>query len=319
MGSGHSSHTNLGSDSTSFEAGATGSIARWGDSFEVSMGKWKENDHTHVWGVEYKTGTGHHQQKKRSSSCGFQLKASHDNNNNGSVESVNFGLGDTTENNKTEFALKITKVGRDGLRGGITGIDSSVSPITSTRAKQDYSIETTIVHYGCSYREGLFVLELKRKVGSENACVVTLAHYYVTNDVGLSVSAKIFRNKGKGGFVVEVEGPFKHPSADLRKVLVKTSRTGIWSPGACSHCKAAKSSTTATVGGVKTGDSNSTLKAQSQSHDHQKGDAAVGQIVKHAAFFSSNVGKQSNTGLINSSGYTAGSLNNSVIFIDCNF
>jgi hypothetical protein len=57
----------------------------------------------------------------------------------------------------------------------------------------------------------------------------------VTNVVGLSVLAKIFGIKGSG-FVVEVECTFKHPSVDLRKVVVKTCSSGIWSPGACSHC-----------------------------------------------------------------------------------
>ncbi|KAJ1380600.1 hypothetical protein SESBI_45878 [Sesbania bispinosa] len=231
MGASYSSHTNLSNDCTSFEAGATGTTARWGSSFEISMGNWKENnDKTEVWGVEYQTG-----QKKRT--CGFQLKASHD-KSGGGVESIFFGLGDTTSENKTEFALNISRVGRDGLHGGITGIDSSGPPKSFTRAKQDCSIETTIVSYGCSYREGLLVLEMKKKVKCESAYMVTLAHYYVTKDVALSIAAKISR-KGNG-FVVKVEGPFKHPSNDLRKVLVKTCRTGIWSPGACSHCKAEK-------------------------------------------------------------------------------
>lgn len=32
--------------------------------------------------------------------------------------------------------------------------------------------------------------------------------------------------------VVEVKGPFKHPSDDLRRVIAETCRTGIWCPGA---------------------------------------------------------------------------------------
>ena len=44
MGTGHSTHTNLGSECTSYDAGATGTIARWGESFEVSMGNSKENN-----------------------------------------------------------------------------------------------------------------------------------------------------------------------------------------------------------------------------------------------------------------------------------
>ncbi|XP_057430219.1 uncharacterized protein LOC130723260 [Lotus japonicus] len=296
MGSAYSSsHTNLSKECTSFEAGATGTRACLGGSFEIFMGKTKENDRTDVWGVEYKTG-------QKNNCCGFQLKATHDNNG---AETIFFGLIDTAEN-KTEFSLKITRVGRDRLRGGIAGVNSSRPPVSSTRAKPDCTIETVIVSYGCSFREGLFVLEMKKKINAENAHMVTLAHYYVTKDVGLSVSAKIFRSKGGGSFVVEMEGPIKHPSSDLRKVLVKTSHTCIWSPGACSHCKAAKSST-----GAKTGDSNGSLLKADQSH-------TVGQIVKDG-FFSSNVREQHNKGLINSSGYTTGSLNNSIIFIDCNF
>jgi len=298
MGTGHSSHTNLGSECSSYDAGATGSTASWGDSFEVSMGHNKENDHTEVWGVQYKTS-----QKKNT--CGFNLKASRDNNG---VESIHFGLGDFA-NNKTEFALKITRVGRDGLRGGITGIDSCTAPMSFTRAKEDHTIETTIVPYGCSFREGLFVFEMKKKVNAENAYMVNMAHYYITKDVGLSVEAKILRSKNC--FTVVVEGPFNHPSDELRKVIAKTRRTGIWSRSACSHCNVAKGSSS---GGAKSGESNSSLKAQPS---QQKGHEVVAQMAKHA--FSSSIKEQYNKGLINSSGYTTGSLNNSIIFIDCNF
>ncbi|QCE13352.1 uncharacterized protein LOC114162940 [Vigna unguiculata] len=296
MGTAHSSHTNLGSECTSYDAGANGSIARWGNSFEVSMGHNKENDHTEVWAVKYKTC-----QKKNT--CGFNLKASRDSNG---VESIHFGIGDFADN-KTEFALKITRVGRDGLRGGICGIDSCNAPVSFTRAKQDHTIETTIVAYGCSFREGLFVLEMKKKVNAEHAYMVNMAHYYVTNDVGVSVEAKIQRRQSCFG--VEVEGPFKHPSEELRKVLVKTRRTGVWSRSACSHCNVVAKS-----GGAKSGESNSSLKAQPSP---QKGHDVVGQISNHA--FSTSIKEQYNKGLINSSGYTTGSMNNSIIFIDCNF
>ncbi|XP_061344843.1 uncharacterized protein LOC133290722 [Gastrolobium bilobum] len=299
MGSSYSSHTNLGSDCASFDAGATGTRARWGDSFEVSMcNDFKENDHTEFWGVTYTAG-----QKKHN--CGFQLRATRDING---VQSIYFGIRDSADNS-AEFSLEITRVGRDGLSGGIIGIRSCGAPKSFTRAKNDYSIETTIVSYGnCSHREGLFVLEKKKKVNSDNAYMVTLAHYYVNKELALSVVAKI-RRKKENGFDVEVEGPFKHPSADLLKVLVKTCRTGIWSPAACSHCNGAKANTV-----TRTGEPNSSLKPQShnQSHDHE-----VSQIVKHE-IFSSNVREQHNMGLINSSGYTSGSLNNSIICIKCN-
>ncbi|XP_020206174.1 uncharacterized protein LOC109791302 [Cajanus cajan] len=299
MGTAHSSHTNLGTACTSYDAGSTGTIARWGDSFEVCMGFSKENDHTEVWGVKYKTS--HHRHH-----CGFHLKASRDNNG---VEKLYFGLGDFSEN-KMELALRITRVGLDGLRGGISGIDSRTPPMFFTRAKQDYTLETTIVPYGCSFRDGLFVLEMKKKFNSDHAYMVTMAHYYVTKDVGLSVEAKI--RLRKHCFDVEVEGPINHPSDELRKVIVKTRRTGIWSRSACSHCNVgAKTSS----GGAKSGESNnSSLKAQASL---QNGHEKVGEIVNRV--FLSGVTEQHNTGLINSSGYTTGSLNNSIIFVRCNF
>lgn len=182
---------------------------------------------------------------------------------------------------------------------------------------------------------------MKKKGKSENICIVNLAHYYVTKDVGLSVTARIYRNKGNS-FVVEVEGPIKHPSVDLRKAVVKTCSTGVWSPGACSHCKGTKTKAST---GVKNEDSISSLKGHTHTHvqhssslvlkgeshvQHSssllKGESHVqrsdrkvgGEVVKHA-FFSSSVREQFNTGLINSTGYTSGSLNNSIIFVDCNF
>ncbi|KAL5097874.1 hypothetical protein RYX36_002201 [Vicia faba] len=316
MGTSHSTHTNLGKDSTSFKSSATGSIARWGDSFEVSMSKWNENDHTEAWGAKYKTSL-------KNRTCGFNLKVTNDNNG---IDSIHFGLLDTA-NNKTELAVNISRIDHHTLRGGITGLNSSVSPKSFTRTKPDYLIETTVVSYNCSHREGLFVLEMKKKGNSENACIVNLAHYYVTKDVGLSVTAKIYRNKGNS-FVVEVEGPFKHPSVDLRKVLVKTCSSGVWSPGACSHCKGTKTKAST---GVKNEDSNSMSKGQTrvqhssslmlkgESHVQQQNNGkVVGEVVKHG-FFSSTVREQINTGLVNSTGYTSGTLNNSIIFVECNF
>ncbi|ESW10998.1 hypothetical protein PHAVU_009G256700 [Phaseolus vulgaris] len=278
MGTGYSSHTNLGSECSSYDAGESGSIVRLGDSFEVLMSH-NKNDHTEVWGVQYNTSD----QKKNN--CRFSLAASHDKNG---VESIELGLRDHADN-KTDFTLNITRIGRVGLQGGISGIISCNGTMSFTRAKQDHTIETTIVPSGCSFREGLFVLEMKKKVNSEHAYMVNMAHYYVTKDVGLSVEAKIYRSKKC--FRVEVEGPFIHPSDELRWLLVKTRRTGIWSRSACSHCYVAK---------AKSGESNSSLKAKPSG-------------------FSSSIKQQYNRGLINSSGYTTGSLNNSVFFIDCNF
>ncbi|KAL1359044.1 hypothetical protein HN51_004285 [Arachis hypogaea] len=331
MGSAYSSHhTNLGKDSTSFDADATGTVARWGDAaFTLSMGNWKENnDHTEVWGVEYKTN--HHQNKKKHV-CGFQLKANYDSNG---VESIHFGIRDSSSENETKFALKITRVARDGLSGGITGIDSSSTgggaPVSFTRAKESCTIETTIVSYGCSKRNGLFVLETKKKVSSENGYAVTLAHYYITTHFGLSVTAKVYRNKNGNGFHVEVEGPTKHPSDELSKVLAKTCRTGIWSPNLCSHCSSnnennkinnvigSKKTAIATIKNNGVSKSSSLLKATTPQSNHQEQqgkDEVIGQVVKQA-MFSSNVEVQYNKGLINSTGNTTGFLNNSIIFMN---
>ncbi|KAJ1380601.1 hypothetical protein SESBI_45879 [Sesbania bispinosa] len=243
MGNGNSSHTILSNND------ATNSLKRDSyccnnslhsnsnrhraeGSFEVSMGNWKENNgRTDVWGVEYKTG-------KPNRHCSFRLTAN--NIPTSTVDAIHFGVNDSADdNNKTDISLDITRAGRDGLRGGTISIETnSASPFTRRTRQQDFSVstETSIVSYGggSSFREGLFVVEKKRKVNSESAYMVTLAHYYVTKDVGLSIVVKISR-KGNG-FVVEVEGPVKHPSGDLRNVLVETCRNGIWSPAACSHC-----------------------------------------------------------------------------------
>ncbi|RDX99063.1 hypothetical protein CR513_17936, partial [Mucuna pruriens] len=255
MGTGYSH--NLGSDCTSFEAGSTGASARWGDHFEVSMGH-RTEDNTEIWSVGYKHG------KKKREDCGYQLRATRDNNG---IAKVSFGIDD----NGTVFLLNITRVGRDGLRGGITGITSKRPQMFFTRTRPGYTIETTIVPCGCSDRDGLFVLEMKKKVNSVSAYMVTMAHYYLTDDIGLSVTAKIRYKKGNG-FVVEVEGPISHPSDDLHNVIVQTRRTGIWSPDACPHCNGADS----------------------------QGEEAMGQIVK--PIHSSNI-----RGLVNSTGTTAGS------------
>ncbi|KAK7329544.1 hypothetical protein VNO77_23714 [Canavalia gladiata] len=290
MGIAYSRQSNIVSDCSSFEGGPTGSKARLGNNVDVSMSNWKEDhDQSDVWGVQYKTGD--HQKRHI---CSFRLAASR---YNGHVESINFGLSDSA-NDKTNLILDIARVARDGLHGGITAVRSNNTPMSFTRNKQNHSIETTIVPYGCSFREGLFVLEMKKKVNSENAYMVTVAHYYVTHDVGLSVAAKIRRNKDHG-FVVEVEGPFNHPSAELRKVLVKTIRTGIWSPRACSHCGNGSKASTPT----KTGGSNPSFK-----------DDSISQILKQLSL-SRNVGEQHYTGLLNSTGYTTGFLNNSIIIL----
>ncbi|MED6156768.1 hypothetical protein PIB30_017580 [Stylosanthes scabra] len=323
MGSSYSSHhTNLGQDSTSFDSGATGTIARWGDGFALSMGNWKENnDHTEVWGIEYKTKQNPNTKKLV---CGFQLKVNRDNTG---VESIYFGIRDSSSKNETKFSLKITRVARDGLSGGITGIDSSSggAPVSFTRAKESCTIETTVVSYRCSNREGLFVLETKKKVNSENTYTVNLAHYYITQSFGLSVTAKIRRNKNGNGFDVELDGPIKHPNVELSKVLAKTCRTGIWSPNLCSHCNNNNNNNNVigpkkAIGVTK---NSSLLKGTTpiqSNHEDQKGkdEVVVSQVVKQAMLSSNNVEVQYNKGLINSTGNTSGFLNNSIIFMNYN-
>ena len=202
--------------------------------------------------------------------------------NNG-VESVYFSLGDDADIT-SGFSLDIKRVGRDGLHGGKKGIANSGVYKSCIIVKQDYTIETTIVSYDNSYSDTFFVLQMKKKKNHDNAYMVTVAHYYVTKFAGLSSAVKIYSSRGKG-FIVEVKGPYKHPSDDLRGVIDETIRTGIWSPGAKSNH-------------TKKEDNSSSLKSND----------TIAQFVKHA----------SNKGLINSNGVTKGSLNNSII-LGCNF
>nr|KYP35616.1 hypothetical protein KK1_043337 [Cajanus cajan] len=190
------------------------------------MGNWTEGN-TEKWIVKYKP------DQENRGDCGYHLLAIRDNKG---VEDISFGFGDDHE---TSFSIEIKRVGRDSLHGGITGIVSSRPQMFFSRAKLCYTIETTIVPCSYSYSDdGLFVLEIWKKDNYLNAFKVTMAHYYVTKDVGLSAVAKISHKKGNG-FIVEVEGPFCHPSADLRHVLIQTRRSGMWSPDACPHCNGA--------------------------------------------------------------------------------
>jgi len=280
MGILYSRQTNLLSQCTSFQANSIGTQARIGDNVEVYLANFKEGEDT-SWCVTYETG----QTKKRT--CAFTLGASSENKR---VKNIRFMLSDASDNSGVYLILDIARVGRDRLRGGITsschsGEESMFRQMFFERDVEDLSIETHIAPYGCSKRGGLVVLELKKLRYSRDAYMVNVAHYYINDEVGLSVAAKVRRNKNHG-FVVEVEGPFVHPSADLFKVVEQTCRTGIWSPGACSHCN---------------NGSGSSLS-----------DKKIREILK--GLVSSD---QSYTGLINASGYTNGALNNCVIFIDC--
>lgn len=275
MGNAYSSrNSNLGINCPCFKSAPTGTRAVWVNSLDVSMSNWKD-DQTETWGVRYKVG------KKLEHGCCFQLEARHDNNG---VESIYFGLRDDDADITSAFTLDIKRVGSDYLHGGIEGIANSGVYKSCISVKQDYIIETTIVSYDNSYTDNFFVLQMKKKKNHANAYMVTMAHYYVTNFAGLSSAAKIYRSRGKG-FIVEVKGPYKHPSDDIRAVIAETIRTGIWSPGAKSNH-------------TKKEDNSSSLKSNE----------IIAQFVKYA----------SNKGLINSNGVTKGSLNNS-IFLGCNF
>ncbi|CAK8531579.1 unnamed protein product [Lathyrus sativus] len=290
MGIGYSScNTNLGINCPDFCSSTTGTTARWGP-IEVSMcADEEEEDHTKIWGVSYYIGKksrhGFHDHKDiwgmpfelnkgSKQGCGFQLRAKHDDNG---VENIYFALS-ANDDSTDGFNLDIKRVGNDGLQKQINGMNNSGIYKTSICVKQGYSIESTIVSFGNSYSDTLFVLQMKKRKNHDNAYMATMAHYYVTKEVGLSVAAKIYLCKGKG-FAVEVKGPFKDPSDDLRRVIAETCRTGIWSP-------------------------------EAKSSSSFKNNDTAGQFVNHAS--------SSNKGLINSNGYTRGSLNNS-IFKNCRF
>jgi hypothetical protein len=243
--------------------GATCSTTWFGDSLVITMGNTKDDD-TDLWGVEYKIG------KNLEHNVNFGLHVRHDDNG---VENIHLGLSDHADD-IIGFSVDITRVDRDGLSGETKGAGYS----TFISDKQDFSIETTIIPYGCFYRDGLFVLQLKKMKYSNVAYMAAMAHYYVTKNIGLYVEVKINHSKDKG-FVVELNGPFKYPSFYLQKVIVETCRSGTWSPGG-------KPSN-------ETEDFNSSLNSDN---------IVVGQIVKRA----------SNKGFINSNGYTNGSLNNSI-------
>ncbi|KAL5097875.1 hypothetical protein RYX36_002202 [Vicia faba] len=196
---------------------------------------------------------------------------------NRSLESIRFALHNYADN-KTDILVNITRVD-DGLQGGITGIKSSGASSTFVNDEQDYSIETTIISCDSFNSDGFYILQMKKMKYSNIAFNVAMAHFYVTKTVGLYVEATICRNKDRG-FVVEVNGPFIYQSVYLRKIMDEIRLTGIWSPGGEPSTET-------------NGDSGSSLHGEK---------AVVGQVVKNA----------SNKGLINASGYTNGSLNNSI-------
>ncbi|CAI8590224.1 unnamed protein product [Vicia faba] len=185
------------------------------------------------------------------------------------------------ENKNTEVWSAVYEIGGDGLQGGITAIESSGTCSTFVNDEQDYSIETTIISCDSFNSDDFYILQMKKMKYSNIAFKVAMAHFYVTKTVGLYVEATICRNKDRG-FVVEVNGPFIYQSVYLRKIIDEIRLTGIWSPGGEPSTET-------------NGDSGSSLHGEK---------AVVGQVVKNA----------SNKGLINASGYTNGSLNNSIFY-----
>ncbi|KAF7813793.1 uncharacterized protein G2W53_034769 [Senna tora] len=195
------------------------------------------------WSMQYTIGT---------KNCTFEVEASVKNG----VENYLSLVFDDSACNLAHCGVKIEKArgGGGGLTGGIGSIRFSgrcpKNPnFTSTRTSNGCKIETEIFSYGCSFREGLFVIEKKKMMlmdyNIEGFHEVTLAHYYVTKDVGVSAVATI-RTGDKGeNFEVEVERPVDHPRSDLRMVIVETCGSGVWTPFACSHCVSVKAQTLA--------------------------------------------------------------------------
>ncbi|KAK2394816.1 hypothetical protein QL285_056606 [Trifolium repens] len=269
---GNSHNTNLSKDCTSFASINNATSVSFGNSLRVHMAYEKENDNKDIWAAEYEIG------EILDRVVSFRLQVEHDKNG---VESVKFALLGNDPDNGVDILVNIARVGGgDGLHGGIIGVRSFCSYATFRSNKQDYTIETNIVSSNCSYRDSLFVLQMKKMNYSDDiAYMATMAHYYVTKTVGLYVEATIFRNKEKS-FVVKVNGPFKYQSVYLGRIIDETRRSGNWSSGGKPNNEIFE-------------DSDSSLNSEN---------IAVGQIVKRA----------SNKGLINSNGYTKGSLNNSI-------
>ncbi|XP_061355295.1 uncharacterized protein LOC133299820 [Gastrolobium bilobum] len=95
--------------------------------------------------------------------------------------------------------------------------------------------ETTVHVYGSGTRKGLYVREWKKRREGQNPYMGTLAHYYVYNNIGLSVVVKI-RVLDDGTLYFDVEGPIQHPCSALFKMFEEVNTTGIWTPTSCSHC-----------------------------------------------------------------------------------
>ncbi|MCI18961.1 hypothetical protein A2U01_0040116 [Trifolium medium] len=143
----------------------------------VDMRYTKEDDNTDSWAAKYEIG------EKLDRVVYIRLEVKHDKNG---VENIHVVLGDEADN-ETNILVNITLVGGGGgLHGGITNIISSGAYSTFISNEQDYSIETNIISYDCSYRDGLFVLHMKKINYSDDiAYMAAMAQYYITKTVGL--------------------------------------------------------------------------------------------------------------------------------------
>ncbi|KAI4296952.1 hypothetical protein L6164_036868 [Bauhinia variegata] len=280
MGSSHSK-TNLGREYVKCTEDAA--EACLDDSIRVEMSKSGDgSDKVVHWDMAYKIGLG---------GCFFCLK-----NHKNSVE---LNLQDSTDNT-SQLQVKIERDGFGGLPCKVDSCFSLGEQFSSLKDYQDCSVETTIISYRCSKREGLLVVE-KKLNANKNPYMVTLAHYYVHKDLGLSAVARV------RGVSVEVEGPYKHPANDLRKVLDQTCRSRVWTPTACPHC------CTTPQHQPSRGVSNFSRKFLKYVSSNQSSNTEVGSMMIYPS--SGNSGVQSYGALIHNSGDVSGMFNGSMFYI----
>ncbi|KAK7246292.1 hypothetical protein RIF29_41154 [Crotalaria pallida] len=260
--------TNLFNDCTSFETeGNSVAVVRWGKSLEVWLLDFEEEKGRR--GVVYQIGD---QKKEPTSYTVIMLQLPQD-KNNGSKTMMGFMIGDRLKQDIGLYVSVNSTTARDGLRGKIEKMGPHNAKKSYTRRTKEYQmIETTIVtHSPSSYCSSFFVLEMKKKLNSDDAyMVVTLAHYFVTEFAGFSLMAKFHQKEETIDF--EEDGPIKHPRDDLSKVIKHTWNTGVWSPSACSHCNGAKQTNNA-----KTMISRSSLKTTTSHNDNKNVTSIISQ------------------------------------------
>lgn len=147
-------------------------------------------------GLQYTLGT--------KSTCSFDLTETRIKNR---LESVSVLFSETISNTDSagNFARCAVKIHRARGGGLLRSFDKKNFSGCKTHAKfcsgktsGSYTIDNFIYSYGCSFREGLLVLEMKKLLNSniEGYHKVTMAHYFVTNQVGVSTLAKFRWDKG---------------------------------------------------------------------------------------------------------------------------